>query len=183
MIEHNVRGYAKIFVDDYTYGYEHIDVLLGGAEMHIGKFCSIAVGVKAYLGYNHRTDWITTYPFGDRYADIFKHEGEIGFRCTRGNVIIGNDVCIGMDARIMSGVKIGDGAVIGAHTVIARDIPPYCVAVGNPSRVVKKRFSDEDIAFLLELKWWDRSIDQINKMIPFLTSNNIQGLRDLALTL
>jgi serine acetyltransferase len=83
----------------------------------------------------------------------------------------------------MSGVKIGDGAVIGAHAVVAKDVSPYCIVVGNPARVVKKRFNDEDIAFLTQLKWWDKTPEQINKMLPFLTSSNIDGLRNLALTI
>lgn len=164
-------------IGDYTYGFEHIEVVLHGANLYIGKFCSIAVGVKLFLGLNHRTDWISTYPFGGRYKGIFKYNGPRGYLQSKGDVNIGNDVYIGIDSRIMSGVKIGDGAVIGAHTVVAKDVPPYSIVVGNPGRVVKKRFNEEDISFLLKLKWWDLPIDEINAIIPYLTSSDIKGLR------
>lgn len=164
-------------IGDYTYGFEHIEVVLSGANLYIGKFCSIAVGVKLYLGQIHRTDWISTYPFGGRYTDIFKYDGPPGYFESKGDVNIGNDVCLGIDCKIMSGVKIGDGAVIGAHSVVAKDVPPYSIVVGNPGRVVKKRFSDDDISFLLKLKWWDLPVEQINTIIPYLTSSNIKGLR------
>ena len=172
----------RLIVGDYTYGHQHIELVLSGANMYVGKFCSIAVGVKAFLGQTHRTDWISTYPFGARNADVFPYSGEPGYRQTKGDIIIGNDVCVGIDSRFMSGVIVGDGAVIGAHAVVAKDVPPYCVAVGNPARVVKKRFSDEDISYLLKLKWWDLPIEKINQIIPFLTSNNIKGLREKVLT-
>lgn len=173
----------KCVVGDYTYGYEHIEVVLSGANINIGKFCSIAPGVKAFLGLNHRTDWITTYPFGDRYTNVFNYTGPVGFKESKGDINIGNDVYVGIDSRLMSGITIGDGAVIGAHSVVAKDIPPYCVAVGNPARVVKKRFTDEEIFLLLNLKWWDLPPEKINKLIPFLNTNDVAGLLKKALTL
>ncbi|NDB83775.1 MAG: antibiotic acetyltransferase [Alphaproteobacteria bacterium] len=170
-------GESTIYTDSYTYGHNHIEVVLSGADIHIGKFCSIAVGVKAYLGQNHRTDWITTYPFGGRYFDRFNNIKETGFQTTKGNIVIENDVYIGIDAKLMSGVTISNGAVIGAHTVVTKNVPPYCIFAGNPGRVVKKRFRDEDIEFLLRIKWWYWSEAKINTYLPLLCNNNIEALK------
>ena len=165
-------------VGNFTYGDENIKIVMDGADVIIGKFCSIAGDIKVYLGKNHRTDWITTFPFGHIHKDIFtKFDGD-GHPVTKGNIVIGNDVYIGTSAIIMSGVTIGDGAVIGAHSVVTKDVPPYTIFAGNPARVTKKRFSDEDINFLLELKWWDLENDVINDISPILCSGDIQKLKE-----
>jgi len=148
-----------------------------GAVLHIGAFCSIAVGVKIYLGGEHRIDWVTTYPFSILWQ-AGKHIK--GHPKTKGDIYIGNDVWIGVDAIIMSGVNIGDGAVIGARTVVTNDVPPYSVAVGNPARVVKKRFNDETIGRLLKINWWNWNDAQIEKALPMLLSNNIEGFLHFA---
>ena len=142
-----------------------------GAVLHIGAFCSIAVGVKIYLGGEHRIDWVTSYPFSVLWQ-AGKHIK--GHPKTKGDIYIGNDVWIGVDAIIMSGVTIGDGAVIGARAVVTGDVPPYSVAVGNPARVVKKRFNDETIGRLLKVNWWNWNDAQIEKALPMLLSNDIE---------
>lgn len=93
--------------------------------------------------------------------------------CFKGDTIVGNDVWFGQNVTVMPGVHIGDGAIIGANSVVASDIPPYAVAVGNPARVVKKRFDDETISKLLDLKWWDWDIEKISDNIEKLISRNI----------
>jgi len=164
-------------VGKYTYGADSIELKQSGADLHIGKFCSIANGVKVYLGGNHKVDWITTWPFGDKHRDIFsKFQGCHSF--SKGSIFIGNDVWVGSNAVIMSGVKIGHGAVIAAHTVVTKDVPPYCVFAGNPGRIKKMRFSEEDIKFLLDLKWWDMSDEEINEISPILCSNNFDKLKE-----
>jgi acetyltransferase-like isoleucine patch superfamily enzyme len=165
-------------VGKWTYGHDKIEIKLHGAEIEIGNFCSIADGVKAYLGSNHRIDWITTYPFGHIHNNTFNHFKGEGHPSTKGDIIIGNDVWIGMDAILMSGIKIGDGAVIGANTVVAKDVAPYSIFVGNPGNSKRKRFSDDDIDFLLKLQWWNMDDTIINDIAPMLCSDNIEALKE-----
>lgn len=165
-------------VGKYTYGQHNINIVMDGAEITIGSFCSIAGDIKVYLGQNHRTDWVTTYPFGHMNSSTFNKFNGDGHPSTKGNITIGNDVYIGTSVVIMSGVTIGDGAVIGAHSVVTKDVPPYTIFAGNPGSVRKKRFSDIDIDFLLNLKWWDMEDTIINNISPILCSGDIQQLKD-----
>jgi acyl-[acyl carrier protein]--UDP-N-acetylglucosamine O-acyltransferase len=96
---------------------------------------------------------------------------------TKGDIVIGNDVWIAGDAKIMSGVSIGDGAVIGANSLVAKDVPAYAIYAGNPARLIRMRFSDEDIKTLEELKWWDWPLEHIYAAMPILNSNDIQALK------
>ena len=119
-------------VGDYTYGAEQIKILdfTNIHKVTIGKFCSIASFVRIYLDANHRTDWITTYPFGHINKNIFnKFSG-------KGDVLIGNDVWIGEGTSIASGVKIGDGSVIASQSHVIKDVKPYSIVGGNPARVI-----------------------------------------------
>ena len=110
-------------------------------------------------------------------AFISKAEnGDTFATVSKGDVIIGNDVWIGADAVILSGVKIGDGAVIGNSAVITKDVPPYHIVVGNPARIVRARFSEEEIKMLQELKWWNWADDKLDSAMKYLLSNNINGL-------
>ena len=95
----------------------------------------------------------------------------------KGDTVIGNDVWLGQNVTILPGVHIGDGAIIGANSVVAHDIPSYCVAVGNPATVKKKRFDDELISLLSKVKWWDKSIDEINSLIPILTCGDLSKVK------
>ena len=95
----------------------------------------------------------------------------------KGDTIIGNDVWIGQNATILPGVHIGDGAIIGANSVVGSDIPPYSIAVGNPARIIRQRFDDEMIDLLLRFKWWDKSIEEINALIPILTCSDLERVR------
>jgi acetyltransferase-like isoleucine patch superfamily enzyme len=165
-------------VGKWTYGHHHIQIKLDGAEIQIGNFCSIAEGVKAYLGGNHRVDWITTYPFGHIHNTTFNHFKGEGHPTSKGDIIIGNDVWIGTDVVLMSGIKIGDGSVIGANSVVAKDVPPYTIVVGNPAMVKRQRFSDDDINFLLQLEWWNMDDNIINDIAPMLCSDNIEALKE-----
>jgi len=137
--------------------------------LEIGNFCSIARNVTIFLGGDHHTEWVTTSVVSD-YLGI---RGYPQVR-TDGNVIIGNDVWIGTEAFILSGLKIGDGAVIGARAVVAKDVPPYSVVVGNPARVVKKRFSEDIINKLLKIEWWKWDDEKIKENIHLIMSPNIE---------
>jgi virginiamycin A acetyltransferase len=147
----------------------------------IGKFCAIATHVKFIMnGANHKLDGISTYPF-----PIFGQGWEAEMHQllslpSRGDTLIGNDVWLGYDALIMPGVQIGDGAVIAARSVVVKDIPPYTIAGGNPAQPIKQRFKDDEIAQLLQLKWWDWDIAKISRNIPLIMRGDIPALCNAA---
>lgn len=136
----------------------------GAEKIVIGKYCSISQGVKLLAGGNHRTDTITTYPFD---ALSGKVTGSAEDRCyERGSgVHVGNDVWIGFGATIIGNVHVGDGAVIAANATVFSDIPPYMIAVGNPARALKPRFSEEITEALLRIAWWDWPEEMIRENI------------------
>lgn len=149
-------------------------------KLVIGKFCSIACGAKfLFNSANHRLQSLSTYTF-----PLFYEEWEQEMNLTeawdnKGDIIIGNDVWIGYDAVILAGVTIGDGAIIGTRAVVTKDVPPYTIVGGVPAKPIRKRFSDEDIALLLELKWWDWSVDKISDSIQYIQSGNIEALKNM----
>lgn len=156
-------------IGDWTYGIPNVIFPNENAVLKIGKFTSIAAGVLIYLGGNHRTDWITTYPFIGNSIDGWPEGSDIeGHPSTKGNVIIGNNVTI------LSGVTIGDGAVIGANAVVTNNVPPYSIVVGNPATVKKYRFNREVIAQLLKIQWWNWPEDKIRENVRYLCSDQIQ---------
>jgi acetyltransferase-like isoleucine patch superfamily enzyme len=138
------------------------------------NFCSIATNVHIYLGGNHRTDWITTYPFGHIHKNVFCKFNGIGHPSTKGDVVIGNDVWIGDNVTIMSGVTIGDGVVIANNSHVIKDADPYTLVGGNPANMIKKRFTEEQIEKLLEIKWWYWSDEKIDKFAPLLCNPEIE---------
>lgn len=157
----------------YTYGNPNIYYQNPQANLTIGNFCSIAANVNIYLGGNHRTDWVTTYPFGHIHQNKFNDFNGDGHPSTKGNVIIGNDVWIGSDVTIMSGVTIGDGVVIANNSHVVKNVEPYTIVGGNPAKLIKYRFTPEQISKLLEIKWWNWDDEKINKYTPLLCNNNI----------
>lgn len=163
----------------YTYGCPSIR-FLDEAKLVVGNFSSIACNVKIYLGGNHRTDWVTTYPFGHIHTSIFNKFDGVGHPSTKGDVIIGNDVWIGENVTIMSGVTIGDGVVIANNSHVVKDVEPYSLVGGNPAKLIKYRFSQEQIEKLLEIKWWYWDDEKINKFTPLLCNNNIDEFIKLA---
>jgi acetyltransferase-like isoleucine patch superfamily enzyme len=165
----------------YSYGKPKVFWKNKDANLEVGKFCSIAADVKVYLGGNHRTDWVSTYPFGYIHQNVFnKFNGE-GHPATKGSVVIGNDVWIGSHVTIMSGVKIGDGAVIANNSHVVKDVEPYSLVGGNPAKLIKYRFTKEQIEKLLEIKWWDWSDEKINNFTPLLCNKNIDNFINEAL--
>ena len=126
------------------------------------------------LGGDHRIDWLTTYPFN---ALLPKDYGDItGHPKSKGDVIIGNDVWISRDAKIMSGVEIGDGAVIAANAVVTKHVNPYTVVGGVPAKKIKERFCYDDVMMLRGLRWWDWDIEMIAEAVPLLQSGNVYEL-------
>jgi len=165
--------YADFDIGEWTYGRPNILSQDQGATLKIGKFCSIAGDVTIMLGGEHRIDWITTYPF-----NIFFKEAKhlTGHPATKGDVIINNDVWIGEGAFILSGICIGNGAVIAARSVVTKDVKPYTIVGGNPAHEIKKRFPDEIIEKLLQIQWWNWPIEKIKENIPLLLSGDVQAL-------
>ena len=167
----------------YTYGNPNILWKNDDAQLIVGNFCSIAANVNIYLGGNHRTDWVTTYPFGHIYNNIFNNFNGFGHPSTKGDVIIGNDVWIGSNVTIMSGVTIGDGVVIANNSHVVKNVEPYSLIGGNPSKLIKYRFSKEQIEKLLEIKWWYWDDEKINKFVPLLCNHNIDEFINSALSI
>jgi len=165
----------------YSYGKPDVRWSNRKAKLHVGKFCSIAGNVKVYLGGNHRTDWVTTYPFGHTNQKIFRNYNGAGHPSTKGDVVIGNDVWIGDNVTIMSGVTIGDGAVIANNSHVVKNVEPYCLVGGNPANLIKKRFTDDQINKLLEIKWWKWDEKKIDEFTPLLCNTDIDNFINLAL--
>lgn len=172
-------------IGEYTYGTPRVfsySFIAGQGKLRIGKFCSIAEGVTIHLGGNHRIDLVSTYPFAAFVDDFpsakFLRDEEVR-AVSKGDVIIGDDVWIGCGATILSGVTIGDGAVIGAEAVVATNVDPYCIVAGNPARTIGKRFDDDTIRKLLEIRWWDWPIDKINNNLEKICSNKISKMLQL----
>ncbi|HHC7307818.1 TPA: CatB-related O-acetyltransferase [Vibrio campbellii] len=142
-------------------------------KLIIGKFCSIASGATFMMAGNqgHRVDWISTFPFS---PEEFGEDVQSGFE-RAGDTVVGNDVWIGSEAMIMPGVKIGDGAVIGARSIITKDVPPYSIVVGH-NHIVRQRFDDECVAMLLEIKWWDWPINHIKQAMKIMCSSDVRAL-------
>ena len=168
-------------VGKYTYGANNIELhkFSHTEKLTIGSFCSIAAKVVIFTGGNHRTDWVTTFPFGHICGDTFPGFNGQGHPASKGDVNIGNDVWIGYGVTIMSGVTIGDGAVLGAKSVVTKDVSPYSIVCGNPAKEVKKRFSSEIIEKLLEIKWWNWDEKKINDHLNILCSGDVELLIDL----
>ncbi|MCI9131512.1 antibiotic acetyltransferase [Thomasclavelia cocleata] len=183
----NVITAPNIFIGEYTYyddpvdptGFEKNNVLFNwpefGDKLIIGKFCSIACGTKFIMGSaNHRISSISTYPF-NVFGGVWKDKTPPHLQQLprKGDIIVGNDVWIGRESVIMPGVKIQNGAIIAAYSVVTKDVPAYCVVGGNPARVIKKRFDDEMIELLEELKWWDYDKEDLIDLLPLLCNEDI----------
>ena len=146
-------------------------------KLIIGKFCQIAAGVEFMMNdANHQMSAVSTFPF-------YTLEGwnmespKAEDMPYKGDTVIGNDVWIGQNAVILPGVHIGDGAIIGANSVVGSEVEPYTIVVGNPAKPIRKRFDDELIDLLEKFKWWDMDIDTINSLIPLITSSDLENVK------
>lgn len=127
-------------------------------------------------GANHQRNCVTTFPFYTLRGWKQEPPSPEDLRL-KGDTIIGNDVWIGQNVTFLPGVKVGDGVIIGANSVVREDIEPYTVVIGNPARELHKRFDDEMIEILEKFKWWDKSIEEINNLIPMLTSSDLEKVK------
>lgn len=128
-------------------------------------------------GVNHQMNSVSTYPFYI-FEGWEQETPPLSKMPLKGDTVVGNDVWIGQNATILPGVHIGDGAIIGLNSVVTKDIEPYTIVAGNPAKVIRKRFDNELIELMLELKWWNKSIEEIKKLIPILTDNNIEKVKN-----
>ena len=193
---HPIAGYDKeiyvkptiknpnIIVGDFTYIADsefesHVThhYEWNGDKLIIGKFCQIAAGVEFVMnGANHQMNAVSTFPF-------YTLEGwnmnapAMADMPLKGDTIIGNDVWIGQNAVILPGVKIGDGAIIGTNAVVGSNVAPYTIVIGNPAKELRKRFDNELIELMLKFKWWDKPIDEIDKLIPILTCSDLEKVK------
>ena len=188
----NVITESGIEIGDYTMyndfvndprDFEKNNVLyhypINGDKLKVGKFCSIACGAKfLFTSANHTMHSISTYPF-----PIFFEEWGLDVTNitsawdNKGDIVIGNDVWIGYEAIVLSGVTIGDGAIIGTRAVVTKDVPPYTIVGGIPAKPIRKRFSDEVISKLLELQWWNWPENRIKENIDVIQSGRIKDLK------
>jgi acetyltransferase-like isoleucine patch superfamily enzyme len=171
---------AEAHYGKYTYGRPTVHSWGEPAKLVVGNFCSIAGGVHVYLGGNHRTDWVTTYPFGHINKGIFNRFSGAGHPATKGDVVIGNDVWIGDHATIMSGVTVGDGAVIANNSHVVKNVEPYSIVGGNPAKHIRYRFTAEQVVRLLEIKWWNWEDEKINRLLPQLCCEEIDDFIEMA---
>lgn len=186
----NVVTAPNITIGDYTYyddaadptGFERSNVLFNypefGDHLVIGRFCQLASGVKFIMGpANHRLSSATTHPFnvfgGAWTKNTPPHMDQLP---RKGDTVVGNDVWIGHESVVMPGVKIGDGAIIAAYSVVVKDVPAYTVYGGNPARFIKERF-DGELKSLLRFRWWDLLPEQLTDILPILCDPDLQRLR------
>lgn len=141
-----------------------------GAGLSIGHFCSIGNNVTIFLGGDHRMDWVTTFPFSVFWEEA---RGIAGHPRTKGDVVIGSDVWLGDGCTILSGVRIGHGAVVGTRAVVTRDVPPYAIVAGNPATLVRHRFDEATVQALLAIAWWEWPKERIVAELPTLLSGRV----------
>lgn len=146
-------------------------------QLIIGSFCSIGTGASFMMAGNqgHRYDWVTSFPFFYMTEEPAFSDADDAFQ-PAGDTVIGSDVWIGSEAMVMPGIKIGHGAVIGSRALVTKDVEPYTIVGGNPAKPIRKRFSDNEIAMLLEMAWWNWPLAKIKQAMPLLCSSDIKGL-------
>jgi len=180
----NIKAGRYSYYSGYYHGHAFDDCarylspeVNGDDQLIIGSFCSIGSGASFVMAGNqgHRHDWVTTFPFFYMKDEPAFAGALDAFRKT-GDTVIGSDVWIGTEAMIMAGVRIGHGAVIASRALVSQDVEPYAIVGGNPAKLIRKRFSDAQVALLLEMQWWDWPIEAIEAAMPLLCSNQIEAL-------
>ena len=171
-------GLEEEEIGEWTYGLPQIYRSPHCGKLKIGKFCSIASGVIVSLWDEHRQTDVTTFPFNDSedWPEIRAFEHERSPKPVLKDVIVGNDVWICADVVLLAGANIGDGAIVGANSVVDGDVRPYAVVVGNRAEERRRRFPDEQVDKLLEMRWWDWEIEKIRKHLKLICSQDVDAL-------
>jgi chloramphenicol O-acetyltransferase type B len=165
-----IRGVGTYGVPTvWTFPYED-------AKLIIGRYS--AVGGTHLLGGQHAIKHVASYPL--RIHLGMEGAGEDGNPAKRGDIVIGSDVWVTFGSYVLSGVTIGDGAVVATGSIVTKDVPPYAIVGGNPAKVIKYRHTEEQIAALLEIKWWDWPEDEIRKAVPYLASEDVDAFIEYA---
>lgn len=150
-----------------------------GDKLIIGKFCALARGVRFIMnGANHKISGFSTFPFyifGNGWESVMPQSGDMP---NKGDTLIGNDVWLGYDVLVMPGVKIGDGAIVAARSVVVNDVPAYSVVGGNPAKVIRQRFSEEVVNELLAIKWWEWPVEKITRNLAAIVGADIAALKN-----
>lgn len=178
-------------VGDYTYyadakdplGFERNNVLFhyGPERLILGKYTAIAAEARFVMAAaNHRRSGASTFPFPMLGGDWLAEMDLLGDRAPSGDTVVGNDVWLGYRVTVMPGVRVGDGAIVAAGSVVAHDVPPYAVVAGNPTRVVRMRFPDDDVDRLLRLAWWDWPVDVVTRHVRQLMTCDADVLEAVA---
>jgi acetyltransferase-like isoleucine patch superfamily enzyme len=171
----NDPRYSKYTVGDWSYGAPDIVYWDAGAALTIGRFCQFARNSTIFLGGEHHVDWVTTYPF----PLIMKSAAHLsGYPYSKGDVHIGHDVWVGEGALILSGITIGNGAVIASRSIVTKDVAPFSIMAGNPARAIRSRFPEHLIGALEEIAWWNWPLPKIQQALPLLLSSDIQQFVD-----
>jgi acetyltransferase-like isoleucine patch superfamily enzyme len=157
---------------EHTYGDIELYTYSGNSRLHVGDYCSIANNVTVIIGGEHRYDTVTSYPLKEKKFFVSPENVKVNAR-DKGDTYIGNDCWLGHGTAILSGSHIGDGAVIGAYSLVTGRIPPYAIATGNRAQVVGYRFTERQIAALLRIKWWEWSEDKVKENAHLLSDNDI----------
>ena len=169
----NLRSKGLLEVGKHTYGKVIVDAYEGSEEeLKIGKYCSISRDVRFINGGIHPAEWVSLYPFRIKW----QLEGAYsdGMPASKGPIHVKNDVWLGTGSTILSGVTIGNGAIIMAGSIVTKDVPPYTIVGGVPAKIVKRRFNDEEIKALEKIKWWDWPEDKIKENINLLSAADLK---------
>lgn len=168
--------------DDPT-GFERNNVLYhyGPERLVIGKYCALAAGVRFIMNAaNHRRDGVSCYPFPMMGGDWLAQMDLLADRPTGRDTVVGNDVWLGYRATVLPGVRIGDGAIVAAHAVVAEDVPAYGVVAGNPARLVRRRFPDDQVRRLQRLAWWDWPVEVVTRHVRHIMTGDLDALEAAA---
>jgi acetyltransferase-like isoleucine patch superfamily enzyme len=168
---------GRVTQGQWTYGIPEVWTYMYGTEkLHVGAYSSL--GSTFLLGGKHAIDRVTTYPHRIWYH--LPGAGEDGFPTPTGDTYVGSDCWMCPGALIMSGVRIGDGAVVGGGAVVTKDVPPFAIVGGNPAKVIRYRFDEAQIEALLDIKWWDWPDDEVRAAIPLIAGDDIDAFIDYA---
>lgn len=160
----------------YGPGPEIVGIPSIGAGSQIGSFCSIAPGLKFIFRGKHMTNWVSTYPF----RDMWQMDVPLNDLPRHAPIIVGNDVWIAANVKILQGVVIGDGAVIATESFVTKDVPSYTIVGGHPADIIRHRFSEHQIAELLEIAWWNWNDEDIKQVVPLLVSHDVDRFIEIA---